>query len=330
MDIEWYYAFYKEQRGPVTEAEFNRLVDAGVIGPETLVWKAGMDNWEPYEQVLRREEAARPAAGDESSRTDANFEDEGVPSTTEDTGASIDLGDTFDSVWACLKANLGAVIGGTLVAGVMVVVLTIVNNIAPWLGFFLGLAVTGPIMGGYMYYLLQLLRDRHVTVGDMFQRMSERFGHLCLAHVVPWLLGFLLPFLPGGILSMLALWKHGLFKQAFENVLVSATQNFTPLMGIAVLFLLVGVIVNIYLQVCWSLTIPLVADRNISFWSAMKLSFRAVSRRFWSMFVLVFLMNIVASIAGLAMCCVGLVVTIPFYVLLVLDAYETLFSRRPE
>jgi hypothetical protein len=57
--MDWYYAVAGNKKGPVTPAEFNRLVQQGVVTAETLVWRVGMPAWQPYAGETR---AAHPAA----------------------------------------------------------------------------------------------------------------------------------------------------------------------------------------------------------------------------------------------------------------------------
>src|ERR1700682_4581306 len=49
--MDWFYADGGRQSGPVDEAGLARLVAAGTIRPETLVWRAGLANWQPYQTV---------------------------------------------------------------------------------------------------------------------------------------------------------------------------------------------------------------------------------------------------------------------------------------
>lgn len=49
--MEWYYAADGEQRGPVQQDAFDALVADGTIGPSTLVWHAGMADWQPWAVV---------------------------------------------------------------------------------------------------------------------------------------------------------------------------------------------------------------------------------------------------------------------------------------
>ena len=46
--MAWYYAKNGQQIGPVSIPDFERLVDAGEITSETLVWQEGMADWRPY------------------------------------------------------------------------------------------------------------------------------------------------------------------------------------------------------------------------------------------------------------------------------------------
>lgn len=50
--MEWYYAVGDKQMGPVSDEEFKRLGAEGTIRPDTLVWRAGQDNWKPYRDVI--------------------------------------------------------------------------------------------------------------------------------------------------------------------------------------------------------------------------------------------------------------------------------------
>ena len=49
--MNWYYAVNQQRIGPVSEQEFARLIAAGTIGADTLVWRAGMGQWQRYAEV---------------------------------------------------------------------------------------------------------------------------------------------------------------------------------------------------------------------------------------------------------------------------------------
>lgn len=48
---DWYYAANNEQKGPINESELKANFAANKLPVDTLVWKDGMDNWTPANQV---------------------------------------------------------------------------------------------------------------------------------------------------------------------------------------------------------------------------------------------------------------------------------------
>ncbi len=49
--MNWYYVDAGQQAGPLEEAQLEELFNAGRIQPDTLVWREGMANWQPYAEV---------------------------------------------------------------------------------------------------------------------------------------------------------------------------------------------------------------------------------------------------------------------------------------
>lgn len=65
--MNWYYSEGSQQRGPVTESEWNTLIREGKIRPDTLVWNERMTNWEPYSRVVASASSAPARAGDDDA-----------------------------------------------------------------------------------------------------------------------------------------------------------------------------------------------------------------------------------------------------------------------
>lgn len=63
--MEWYYANAGERSGPVEESELEALYKAGKLRSDTLVWTAGMADWQPLS-------LAKPSLMDDS-RPDGRF-----------------------------------------------------------------------------------------------------------------------------------------------------------------------------------------------------------------------------------------------------------------
>lgn len=49
--MQWFYGANGQRQGPVSEAEFEQLVANGTIKDDTVVWRDGMREWQPYSAV---------------------------------------------------------------------------------------------------------------------------------------------------------------------------------------------------------------------------------------------------------------------------------------
>jgi uncharacterized membrane protein len=58
---DWYYAANNEQKGPINESELKANFASNKLPVDTLVWKDGMDNWTPANQVAAFTFRAAPA-----------------------------------------------------------------------------------------------------------------------------------------------------------------------------------------------------------------------------------------------------------------------------
>jgi hypothetical protein len=58
--MAWYYAVGGERRGPIDDRAFQQLVTQGTVGPDTLVWREGMAEWQPYGDVALDRPAPPP------------------------------------------------------------------------------------------------------------------------------------------------------------------------------------------------------------------------------------------------------------------------------
>jgi uncharacterized RDD family membrane protein YckC len=50
--MDWYYARERQPVGPVSELEFQSLVNSGMVAFETLVWRPGMEKWQRYGSLV--------------------------------------------------------------------------------------------------------------------------------------------------------------------------------------------------------------------------------------------------------------------------------------
>lgn len=74
--MTWYYAIGQEQKGPVTDEQLHALARDGAIAADTLVWRDGLADWQPYSTVgggPTAGAAAAPAAGVQCAECSRSF-----------------------------------------------------------------------------------------------------------------------------------------------------------------------------------------------------------------------------------------------------------------
>lgn len=69
---QWYYSDYERSRhGPVGAADMSTLHDGGQLAPETLVWREGLAQWQPWRSLVHEVVAAPARADFATARADA-------------------------------------------------------------------------------------------------------------------------------------------------------------------------------------------------------------------------------------------------------------------
>lgn len=325
--MSWDHAENNERRGPVDEVAFQSLVAAGTIQPGTLVWRDGMAQWTPLSDSGYQAGAVSPppvaaagAEGSQGSRTgpavpmgvcsesgrilprselveidgrlvSAEYKNvvlQRIREGVSGSGAAADpealgqqivargydlaIGSCVSRSWALLKGNFWLATGATLLVYLIIMAASIIP--------FGSIIVQGPLIGGLYLVFLKLIRREPAAVGDAFQCFSKGWGQLLAVTLVGGLL--VIPaFLPG-VLVMAA-------------GSVGRTTPAIPAMIIGGLLFFAGFLFAIYLTVGWIFALPLVADKQIEFWPAMKLSRRVVGLHWWRVFGLLIVITVVIT-----------------------------------
>jgi predicted Ser/Thr protein kinase len=85
------------------------------------------------------------------------------------------------------------------------------------------------------------------------------------------------------------------------------------------------VLPGIYLLVAWTFTLPLIADKQLDFWSAMELSRKVVTKHWWK-FLGFTLVCALLSFAGVIVLFVGILIMAPWVVAAQMYAYEDILG----
>lgn len=99
--MEWYIAEHGRQVGPLSESAFSDMVQAGRVRPDTLVWREGMQDWQPYGNVPESEKPSPDAITASGASPDQAGTGTAVqPEAEEETPAyavCAECGNTFSS-----------------------------------------------------------------------------------------------------------------------------------------------------------------------------------------------------------------------------------------
>lgn len=102
----WYYAQERERIGPVDDAEFEALIETGVITSETLVWNETLPNWVRYSQLGHQRSAPGPSSQRTSSqKTSAQISWDTV--RCHECGRSFKQDDMiqYQNIWICARCK---------------------------------------------------------------------------------------------------------------------------------------------------------------------------------------------------------------------------------
>jgi hypothetical protein len=197
-----------------------------------------------------------------------------------------------------------------------------------FVGWMIGSAVPlgilmGPMMCGLFLTFFKIRRGEPVEFGTLFKGF-EYFSQSILAtliHVVP--------------ITALIVGSYILFYVFFFFAMVSQAQtggepNSAALLLIVVVyavFWLAVIALVMFLSIGFMFVYPLIVDRGLQGFDAVKMSFRGAFANFWGLLGMVFL-NFLLSIVGLLMCIIGVYFVLPISYSAIAVAYEQIFGLR--
>jgi len=107
------------------------------------------------------------------------------------------------------------------------------------------------------------------------------------------------------------------FRQPFPHLVIAGfLASLLTVLGVLCLIL-----PGVYLFVAWIFTFPLIIDRRLDFWPAMRLSRRIISKHWWKFLGFLIVLALI-NLVGIAACCVGLFITFPVTFAALTYAYE--------
>ncbi len=295
-----------KEYGPVSAEQLRQWLTEGRINNQTRIQADGSADWKAFGDCPEFASAAS---------TPPPFTPHTSSGDSFDGDYELEIGGSISKGSTVLQANLGVLIGATLIYIATQIVASVLGAIPfiGWIFSILNLFIAAPLMGGLFYITLQAVRSQPTSVGDVFEGFRRAFIQLCLGSIVPTIFTALC-FIPFGIVAAITL--------------APLSKEQPP--GLGAIMTVVGaglvcLIPAIILSVNWVFTLPLIVDKGLDFWTAMKTSWRQVTKHWWQVFGLLFLLGLI-NVGGIILCCVGLIFTMPLGIAAMMYAYETLFS----
>ncbi len=212
------------------------------------------------------------------------------------------------------KAHFLPLVGATLLSMIIQMILGFIPLISLVNTFFFA----GIFTGGLHYYYLGHMRGQPREVGDIFAGFSKALGRLGLTNLLlaGLMIAIVLPFFGPFFVAMA---KFAIANQG------AAHPVFPPLSGTMLMLSCIGVIPFLYFVISWTFAYTLVIDQGLGPWTALEVSRRVITKRWFSMFGLMICAGILALL-GLIGLIIGFIFTLPLALGAILYAYEDLCS----
>lgn len=322
-----------KEYGPISADDLRKWIAEGRLNAQSMAKSESDAEFRPL--------AAFPELADA-------FASQAAPVATEDWRTrdyELDIGGCVSRGWDLFKENLGILWGSFLLGMVILIAasgllggitgLLIPKSLMNQVGFRIGYnvviqaviaLVNGPLFGGIFYIFIQRMRGRPAGIGEIFIGFQKAFSQLFLGNlVVAFFIGLcLIPF------HIAYFGKMGPLLEQLQHTTPTDAQQamsqFWPAMLGTLPVLGICLIPMTYLTINWQFTLPLIIDKQMNFWDAMKASWKKVHRHWWYVFGFFVIIGLI-NMAGVLVCCVGEIFTAPMTLVATMYAYETIFGE---
>ncbi|MBI2516189.1 MAG: DUF4339 domain-containing protein [Opitutae bacterium] len=311
-----------KEYGPVTAGKIMEWIRDGRANLQTKARREGETEWKALAEFAEftPTHAAPPAMGAAPAPAAAPASAPVTPAGPVDAkayaeellarGGSVDVFGCLSQSFHLWTGNFLPLVGVTLLVGLAQAVIGMI----PLLGMISGLFLNGVFYGGLYYYYLGKMRGEHREVGDAFAGFTKALVPLMLTSL-----------LQAGLTIAMALmffapWIGFVIQVMRHPGAPGALPTLSPLLiGLGG----IGALVMLFISISWIFSFVLVIDKGLGPWTALAVSWRVVTRNWFSVFFTV-LLGAILMMLGLIGLFIGILFTIPLLIGATLYAYESL------
>ena len=332
----------QKEYGPISAEQIRQWITEGRVNAQTQACLEGTQDWKPLGMFTEFGFTTTPLVGNLPSP-------ETGPVTPEEILArdyTLDILGCLSRGWELFKNNFVALFLPFLLliviyiaaSGSIQLILASIGlkrlpfaqqqYVATPIYLILNAVVLGPVLGGLYYIYLAVIRSRPSDIGSLFIGFKSYFSELFLGKLVTGiaLSACMFPYTYLNAVRMAPLMDR--LQQDSKSIPPQEIlpQILSAFAGTAPVFFACMIVIT-YLSVNWLFTLPLIVDKQMGFWTAMKISWKMVHRHWFHVFGLVVLLGLI-NVAGALVCCIGLLATVPFGTAAMMFAYEDIFGRK--
>ncbi|MGH8025002.1 MAG: GYF domain-containing protein [Limisphaerales bacterium] len=336
-----------QEYGPVTDEDLRKWIAEGRLNADSLSKTESDANYRPLSTFAEFAEALRTAA--------AAFGVPLPPAPAVDWSSrdyELDIGGCISRGWVLFKDNAGLLFGSSILCLLLIVFVSallgavfgavllaaVSREAQQTVSFqlsrdFVSRIITslffGPLFAGLYYIFIQTMRGRLAAVAGLFEGFHRMFLHLFLGFLVYTMVAFfcLAPFsavLLSRMMPLMAQFQHGPTPPA--QAVAAMEEIFKSVAG-SLPLLAVCLVPTIYLLTNLQFVLPLIIDKEMDFWTAIKTSWRMAHKHWFTVFGLMLMIWLI-NVAGFCLCVIPALFTFPITTAAFIYAYETIFCER--
>ena len=337
-----------QEYGPITEADLRKWIEEGRLNAQSLAKAESATEFRPLSTFPEFAGVLGTAAAGHGAPPPP------TPQAVDWSNADyeLDIGGCISRGWNLFVNNLGIIWGSSAlwlvfvfivfgvvsgIAGVIANAFPVETRVSPAFVIIQSCVINvmvslviGPMTGGLCYIFIQTIRGQAPGIGALFIGFQKAYTQLFIGCVIVSLV-YAACSLPTAIFQMSKLEpvlvlsdqaRHGALtpeqaQQIFPKM-ISAMTGSIPIF-------LICLVPWFYCFSNFLFMFPLIIDKEMSFGTAIKTSWRMVHRHLFTILGLVFLIWLI-NIVGLCLCCIPEFFTFAFTTAACMFAYETIFG----